>query len=128
MIPITKIWKLDLSDNYTRIFARMDYWMCKYINLRDGNMRRITNVNELKVGSKYWLRDKEQTVLAKGQVQERKAIVSQFKARVDHPEVTYFEDDFWTHEGNNQGMKRWNIYGPLPTSPLPDFDRLDRES
>jgi hypothetical protein len=36
-----------------------------------------------------------------------------FSAAIEGKPWRYFKRDIWTFEGNNQGMDRWHIFGPL---------------
>lgn len=77
-------------------------------------LKHVTDPDQLEVGREYWLRDKS-TGEAKVSTYQEYGIGQCF-----------FEGHIWTFNGNNQGMRRWDIFGPLPAviRPQPDFDVL----
>ena len=78
-------------------------------------MKHITDPSELEVGREYWLVDKATNF----------AEINVCKERDGH---TYFASHIWVYPSNNQAMKRWDVFGPLPIRIPPNFDVLKAKS
>ena len=86
----------------------------KCVNV-DADIKYITNVDDLVVGSEYWLVSK----LYSDTVPK----ISQCRS-IDAQGWKYFDANIWATEDNNQAMENFHIYGPVPVRVLPDFDKL----
>ena len=71
-------------------------------------MKKIENLEELKNGEYYWLVSK--MIYDNGQHSNTK-IIERFIT--DNP-LPQFGNKIWAHEGNNQAMEKYDIYGPIP--------------
>lgn len=71
-------------------------------------MRRVSDPGELIPGREYWLKDKTLP----------KAEVATCELDGKYP---FFKGRVWAYDGNNQAMKRWVIFGPLPLRHPPEF-------
>lgn len=93
--------------------------MVKGVNLLHSNnqgIRFISDVKELEVGREYWL---------VGKHFDQQARIAFCKESAGHK---YFEMHIWAEPDNNQAMQSWNIFGPLPVRPVPNFEALKRDA
>lgn len=90
-----------------------------------GHITYIREVEELEIGREYWLVDKDtgrrkiSTLLTDGPI-----------GTLNDDEVDsrcYFEQRIWAYPGNEQALRHWNIFGPLPVRPVPNFNELISE-
>lgn len=75
-------------------------------------IKEIEDVKELEIGKLYYLYDKR-TGKPEG--------LEEYRRMTDNPgnegfDWYAFKGNIWTHEGNNQGMQRWHIFGPVAPS------------
>jgi hypothetical protein len=86
-------------------------------------MKEIEHVSELQEGACYYLFSKDDESF-RGLEEykfycESSLIYKNFNNHEPHPRkgekvnACYFKNRSWTHEGNNQGMERWHIFGPV---------------
>ena len=70
-------------------------------------MKEIKDVNDLEVGQYYYLFNKHN---------DRFVGLEEYKQESAYEpinEYKYFKSRMWTYEGDNQGMDRWHIFGPI---------------
>lgn len=75
-------------------------------------IKHITDPEELELGREYWLRPKDSPCVPYVAVCEQEFGRKYFGLRI------------WAESNNNQAMRRWDIFGPLPVRNPPDFYAL----
>lgn len=78
-------------------------------------MKHVLDPKDLIVGREYWLRDKE----------TGEAHISLL---IPDEDRYYFDFRIWAYPENNQAMQRWDIFGPIPTRQVPDFEVMMKEN
>lgn len=102
---VAKLTTLDMT-NATLIVASVNSTMA--------GVKHITDPNQLEIGREYWLLDKD----------GKNVRIAQLECADDTVKRRFFEEFIWAEPDNNQAMKYWDIFGPIPLRIQPDFEAL----
>lgn len=91
------------------------------IEVKISEVKYITDPSQLEVGRDYYLLDKETQI--NSLLPHAWPLIEECKERDGYK---YFSCNIWATEGNNQALERWDIFGPIPKTTLPDFNALKR--
>lgn len=78
-------------------------------------MKHITDLEDLILGRQYWVVSKDFGAPEVLKVRER-------------DNMRYIGNHMWAEPSNNQAMKNFDIFGPLPELVQPNFEALKAES